>query len=126
MKKTLWRAADDDMIIDTASFAASRAAAEAYLNNGPFGGKTLYRARVEIEPSALLDLFESADPVAEIVAATGLPHPGAINADEWVPRIGAELQDAGYEWVRVRDTYPAGSETWTFVGIDDPDMEEVA
>ena len=45
--------------------------------------------------------------------------------DEWIPRIADKLADAGIEWVRVRESYPADSETYIFVGGDDPELEEV-
>ena len=123
--RTLWRAADDDLIVGSASFAAEREDAEAYLRNPGFGGRSLYRAIVEIDDAQVLDLYDLRDPIARICEVTGLSHPGAIGADEWVPRISYDLRAAGYEWVRVRESYPENSETWTFVGEDDPDMEQV-
>lgn len=122
---TLWRAAEDDSISDCASFATSRATAEAYLANPGFGGRHLYRAEVEIDPAKTLDLIECDDAIEMICEVTGLDHPGAIGPDEWVPRISYTIRDAGYEWVRVRESYPAETETWIFVGSDDPEMEEV-
>lgn len=122
--KTLWRAADDDIVVDTASFSVSREAAELYLDNPGFGGAKLWTAKVSIEESQLLDLYDLADDAAfaAICDLTGLTHPGAIGVDEWVPRISYELRDAGIAWVRVRESYPVDSETWIFVGQDDPEM----
>jgi hypothetical protein len=121
----LYRAAEDDIIVDCASFATSLEVARSYLDNPGFGGRNLYVADVEIDPETVLDLYGASDPVAKIMEVTGHEHPGAIGADEWVPRISYDLRDAGYQWVRVRESFPADSETWIFVGDDDPDMEIV-
>lgn len=124
LRKTLWRAADTDTIVDSASFSADRGAAEAYLDNPGFGGAILWRAEVEVESETLLDLYDVDEEEAfgRLCDLTGLPHPGAIGVDEWVPRISYDLRDAGIEWVRVRESYPAGADTWIFVGTDDPEM----
>jgi len=122
---TLYRATDDDIIVGCASFALSREAAEAYLRNPGYGGRSLWRAEVEIDPETLLDLVAVDDPIATIMQTTGLPHPGAIGADEWVPRIADRLADVGIEWVRVAESYPTNTVTYIFVGSDDPEMEPV-
>ena len=80
---------------------------------------------MEIDPGTLLDLVAAEDPIQAIMDQTGLSHPGAIGADEWVPRISYDLREAGIEWVRVRESYPAETVTWIFVGSDDPDMERI-
>lgn len=128
MDLTLYRAADDDIIVDTASFSASLDAARAYLQNPGFGGRTLYRVTVTVDEDRVLDLYESSDPIADIMDLTGRSHPGAIGADEWVPRISDDLRDSGIEWVRVRESFPADTETWIFVGPSEaePEMEELA
>lgn len=120
--RDLWRVADDDIITDNASFATSREAAEAYLDNPGFGGRNLFRARVTMDPERVLDLYDEADPVSVLADRLGISHPGAIGADEWVPRISYEIRDAGIDWVRVRESYPADSETWIYVGADDIPM----
>jgi hypothetical protein len=128
MKKiTLWRAANDDIVNGTASFATDRESAEKYLDNPGFGGTNLYRSKVEIDPEKFLDLhdLDKDDAVAKIRELTGLNDPGAIGVDEWVPRIADKLADSGIEWVRVKESYPSDSETYIFVGGDDPEMEEV-
>lgn len=126
---TLWRAAHDDSFGgDGGSFSTSREDAEAYHNNPGFGGPNLYRADVKIHPKKLLDLYDLDDDQAKkkIRQVTGLPHPGAIGADEWIPRITHHLSDAGVEWVRHKESYPHDSETYTYTGGgDDPEMEEV-
>lgn len=122
---TLYRAASDDLIVGSASFATNLEAARAYLDNPGFGGRTLYRAEVEIDADTLLDLVDAIDPIQSIMDRTGLRHPGAIGVDEWIPRISYELRDAGIEWVRVKESYPAETVTYTFVGTDDPEMEEI-
>lgn len=125
--KTLYRAADDGIIVGSASFSASREAAEAYLDNPGFGGSRLWCAEVEIDTDTLLDLYDmdTQEAIEAIRGLTGLPHPGAIGADEWVPRIADSLQVAGIEWVRVRESHPTDSETYIFVGSDDPELDEV-
>lgn len=124
--KTLWRAADSETIVDCASFAVSREVAETYLQNPGFGGGTLYRTEVEIDADSLLDLYDvsEAEAMDTICDLCNLSHPGAIGVDEWVPRISYEIREAGIEWVRVRESYPADTETWIFVGEDDPELEE--
>jgi len=122
---TLWRAANDDSISDCASFSTTRGAAEAYLSNPGFGGRTLYRAEVEIDAAKVLDLIDCDDAIERLCDVTGKAHPGAIDADEWAPRISYEIRDAGYEWVRVLESYPSETETWIFVGSNDPEMVEV-
>ena len=110
----LWRAANDDYISDSASFAECRESAEAYLNNPGFGGSTLYFAEVEI--SDYLDLTGS-DAMDILQATLGSDHDfGAIGIDELVPRIASRLCDAGVQWVKVCESYPEDSTTWIYVG----------
>ncbi len=118
----IWRAAKDDIIVDTASFSEERSAAEAYLDNPGYGGPTLYYA--DVEPEAVLDLTEATDAIVMIMEIAGLSHPGAIGVDEWIPRIAAELHEAGYDWVRHTESYPAGTITWTWIGdsADEPEL----
>lgn len=127
MTRTLYRAADTDTIVGSASFAADIESARAYLDNPGFGGRTLYVAEVDMDDAQVLDLYDlgNEEAIAALMERTGLSHPGAIGVDEWVPRICYDLRDAGIEWVRVRESYPMDSETWVFVGHDDPDMVEV-
>lgn len=122
---TLWRAAEDDSISDSASFAAERGCAEAYLDNPGFGGSTLYRADVEIDDSRVLDLYDLGEDRGLERLREITPHcpTGAIDVCEAVPRISYELRDAGYDWVRVRDNHPADCETWIFVGGLDAEPE---
>jgi hypothetical protein len=124
MTRTLYRAADSDIIVGSASFAADIETARAYLNNPGFGGRALYVTEVEMDEDAVLDLYNlTAEKAIEaIMERADLSHPGAIGADEWAPRVSYELRDAGVEWVRVRESYPQDAETWIFVGDDDPDM----
>lgn len=122
----LYRAANDDIIVGCASFSTSIEAAKSYLDNPGYGGARLFRAEVEIDDDRVLDLIDCDDPIQSIIAQTGLAHPGAIGPDEWVPRISYDLRNAGIEWVRVRESYPADTETWIFVGADDPEMEDIS
>jgi hypothetical protein len=120
----LWRAATDDHIGDSASFAECRESAEAYLNNPGFGGDTLYRADVDADP---LDLTGD-DAMDVLLDAIGSDHDyGAIGVDELVPRIADRLAGAGIQWVRVRESYPADTITWIYVGGvcgDEPELIE--
>lgn len=122
---TLWRAADDDYIGDSASFAETREAAEAYLDNPGFGGARLWTA--EVDAVDVLDLTDSSDPMAGLLAAIDSDHDyGAIGVDELAPRIAGLLADAGYQWVRVLESYPADTVTWIYVGGvsgDEPELE---
>jgi hypothetical protein len=125
MAMTLWRAADDATWSDCASFATTRATAEMYRRANPgFGGARLYRADVEVDESRVLDLTDDA---ARKLAAIGLCAYDGLGVDEYVPRVAYELREAGYDWVTVRESYPADSTTWIFVGALDaePELEEV-
>lgn len=123
----LFRAADDDSISDCASFATSLETARAYLDNPGFGGRSIYQADCQIDDSRVLDLTDADDATGVIAETIGKSHPGAIGADEYAPRVSYEIRDAGYDWVRVRESYPADTVTWIFVGgIDvEPELVEV-
>lgn len=120
----LWRAADDDYIGDSASFSESREAAEAYCANPGFGGQSLYYADVDAVP---LDLTGD-DAMDVLMDAIGSDHDyGAIGVDELVPRVADRLAEAGIEWVRVRESFPADTITWIYVGGvcgDEPELIE--
>lgn len=125
MDKTLYRAADDDILTDCGSFAETLDAARRYLDNPGFGGARLWMTEIHADESAILDLTDESDPVGVIAERIGKAHPGAIGADEYVPRVSYELREAGIEWVRVRESYPADTITWIWVGGADPEMEIV-
>lgn len=123
---TLYRAADDDMIVGTASFAETLETAREYLDNPGFGGDRLWTTTVEIDDSTLLDLSGDNNAIGTVCALLGCEHPGAIGIDEWVPMIvSSDLAALGYEWVRVRESFPADTVTWIFIGSDDPELEEI-
>ena len=121
----LWRAAGDDHISDSASFAETRETAEAYLGNPGFGGETLYYTDVEIED--YLDLTGD-DAMADLLSAIDSDSDyGAIGVDELVPRIADKLCDAGYQWVKVNESFPRDTTTWIYVGGvmgDEPELIE--
>lgn len=121
----LYRAADDDYIGDTASFARCREDAEAYLDNPGYGGSRLFRARVKIDMDRVLDLTTERDPLERVCEVIGTPSPGAIGAEEYVPRVSDRLASAGYEWVVVTDSYPADCETWIWIGGEEPELVEI-
>lgn len=123
----LFRAGKDDILTGAASFSPDIDVARAYLDNPGFGGPTLYETDVEIDPEELLDIYDSYDQVAAIIEASGLDiNPGAVEAD-WLlaqEQVIEALVDAGITWVRLRDTFPEGAETytWLYEG-DDPELE---
>ena len=116
---TLWRAATDDYVPDAASFARDRADAEAYLNNRGFGGPVLWKARVATDESRVLNLYDEQEPMDFLTHLLDMPHPGAIGVEEWIP-MRSDVQEAlavvGYDWVVVRESFPADSETWLWIG----------
>jgi hypothetical protein len=119
----LWRAASDDLIVGSASFAETREAAELYLNNPGFGGDTLYFAEVEIDD--YLDLTGD-DALERLQESLDDDHDyGAIGIDELVPRVSRRLAEAGVQWVKVCESYPEHTITWIFVGGDEPELIEV-
>jgi hypothetical protein len=121
----LWRAANDDHISDSASFAETRETAEAYLDNPGFGGDTLYYTEVEIDD--YLDLTGS-DAMELLLEAIDSDHSyGAIGVDELVPRVAGKLADAGIQWVKVNESFPSETTTWIYVGGvmgDEPELIE--
>lgn len=129
MKKTLWRAAQDDYVDTGYSFAESREDAEAYLDNPGFGGAHLYRTRVELPEGTVVDLTSKT--VRQITRSFGLSDPGAIGLDEWLPRTPNALdalRAKGFLWALVTESYPADSTTWIWLGAgadDEPVLEEV-
>lgn len=125
MKIKLYRAADDEDIVGNASFSTSKDAAKEYLNNPGFGGRKLFRTDVEINPSAFLDLADEADPIAKVMQITGLPHPGAIGVDEWIPRISDRLEKAGIEWVKVNESFPPDTITYIYISGNEPELRRI-
>lgn len=126
MRKTLWRAANDDFVRQGTAFAEERAVAELYLDNPGYGGSTLWKARVSVPEEAVLDLRGVS--VRELTRRLGVHNPGAIGLDEWLPqavRVLDLLAEQGVEWVLVDESYPAGATTWIFVGGEEPELLEV-
>jgi hypothetical protein len=122
---TLYRAAEDDLVTDCASFAETLATARLYLDNPGFGGSRLWMCELDADAVCVLDVTDADDPTGVIADAIGAAHPGAIGAEEYAPRVSYDLRDAGIEWVRVRESYPADTVTWIWVGGDDPEMTEI-
>lgn len=124
--KKLYRAAQDDYIAQGYSFAETRGAAKAYLDNPGFGGAHLYQAEVELEDGDVYDATELS--TSELAEALGVTDPGAIGVDEWIPRspkVMDLLAESGAKWVRVRESYPADTVTWIWIGdsSDEPELE---
>ncbi len=119
-KGKLYRAAADDYIGDTASFATTKAGARAYQDNPGFGGPNLYRTDIDVDESKVLDLRADSqgEQLDRLVEAAGVNHPGATTADREITQVAVydALREKGYEWVRLYDTFPEGQESWTYIG----------
>jgi hypothetical protein len=130
MTRTLYRAADDDYLSDCASFAANRDDAEAYLNNPGFGGSKLWQTTFEVDDEAVIDIRSDRDDVqvqALLDAIESDREPCGASVDSLLaePSIVEALVARGYRWVRLTDSYPEGSETWTWLGAgDEPELVE--
>jgi hypothetical protein len=129
MKKTLWRAAQDDYIDTGYSFATTRANSEVYLDNPGFGGATIYRAKISVSEKQVVDLQGLT--VRELAKSMGFNDPGAIDIDEWLPRTPdaiTELRSQGFLWAMVEESFPENSTTWIWLGSgldDEPELEAV-
>ena len=137
IRPRLYRAAADDVIVDTASFSPDRAVAESYLGNDPsagFGGmlaspsaakRKLFVAAPEIDEDQLLDLFENPQAIKKLERILGYR---LRSQDEIVNALNTDadkIREAGFRWARVEDSWPEGAETWTYfddVEIDPPKM----
>lgn len=129
MNVTLYRAADDDSITGLTCFSPKKSVAREYQNNRGFGGANLYRAEVECDDAAILDIRSEcdADQVAALVELTGIDM-GSVTADWLVvqERVAEALVSRGYRWVRLLDTYPVGAETWVYLyDGEDPELEQI-
>ena len=129
MKKTLWRAANDDYVSQGYSFAESREIAELYLDNPGFGGDKLWQAVAQFKRSQVIDLTDA--DTAEVAARLDMEDPGAIGLDEWLPRDQDaidKLREEGFLWVLVRESYPEKATTWIWIGTfydDEPELRLV-
>lgn len=126
--RRLYRAGDDDILTGPTSFAREKDSAIEYLDNPGFGGSTLYVVEApEIDPKTVFDLVEESDQDDALREVTGIDM-GSITADQVIAHqhVVNKLVDLGYQWVRLIDTYPEGSETWTWLGEgEDPELEEL-
>lgn len=120
MKKTLWRAADDDYVSQGYSFAESRDIAELYLDNPGFGGDKLWKSVVQFRRSQAIDLTDAS--VSEVAARLDENDPGAIGLEEWLPMfpdVLQKLREEGFLWALVAESYPEASTTWLWLGTSD-------
>ena len=127
---TLWRVANDNYIPDAAAFARKREDAETYFDNPGYGGSSLWRTRIDVPEKSVLNLYDERDPVERLARKFKIQNPGAINIEEWIPRtprLQELLQEEGYDWVVVRDSFPEGAETWLWIGPfeREPELEPV-
>jgi hypothetical protein len=136
---TLCRAAGTDSQSDSTSFAETLQTAELYRANPGFGGSTLWT--VEAPSSSdrtVLDLVDAdeSDPTDEdddrddAYRALSAALDRRVDAysgllDVLVPQHAYELAEAGYDWVLVPESYPAGTTTWVYVGSAALEMTEV-
>lgn len=128
---TLYRAGDDSILTGATSFSPDRDIAKAYLSNPGFGGRTLFRTQVEINPEYLLDIRSDDDEaqINAILRAAGLEDRsyGNVTADWLLAQedVIDSLKASGYEWVRLTDTFPVGADTFTWLyGDNEPELEE--
>jgi hypothetical protein len=129
---TLYRAAQDDILPpDCASFAESLETARAYLDNPGFGGADLYRTDVEVVEGSVLDLTDPRNLLdVDGFDSSDLDDALQLGADVWLPMYVAaqeRLRTAGYQWVLVRESFPAGTVTWIWIGSFDnePELEVI-
>lgn len=126
----IYRAANDDYLSQGYSFAASKADARAYRDNPNFGGSTLYRSDIPSDHK-VLDLTE--EPWETLSSAIGreiTPDMGGFmisQALQLQSRILDEIAEAGYDWVRYIDDYPADCITYTICSAtaEEIELEEV-
>jgi hypothetical protein len=120
---TLYRAADSDYIQQGTCFAAEREAAEAYLANPGYGGATIWTTDAH---GSVLDLRGMS--TSEVASLLGLPDPGSIGIDEWLPSLPSTLSAAratGALWAMVDESYPEETTTWIWLGTSDDDEPEL-
>lgn len=126
---TLYRAANDDSQSDTTSFAETLQTAELYRSNPGFGGAALWAVEAPgSSDRAVLDLVDAdeseptdedddrSDAYRALSAVVGRRldiYSGELH--DLVPRYSQDIRDAGYSWVLVPETYPAGTTTWIHV-----------
>jgi hypothetical protein len=128
MKRTLYRAADEDYVDTGYSFAETRSIAEAYLDNPGFGGCVVFKARVDYRPDEVIDLTRTT--VARAAKRVGHPDPGAIGIDEWLPRTPdalTALREQGFLWALVAESFPHDTTTWIWLGTgldEEPELVE--
>lgn len=117
----LYRAANNEFITGPTSFASLMSSAIAYMDNPGFGGNKLYELVVDIDPSTVLDIRDDSQDaqVMALIDASGISM-GATTADFLAvqERVADSLLVKGYNWIRLIDTFPEGSETWVFIGED--------
>jgi SPP1 gp7 family putative phage head morphogenesis protein len=117
--QTLYRAASEEHIAPGYSFAETVETAQEYLDNPGFGGHSIYKAAVRVDPTKVLDLRGIS--TTDVARRFGVADPGAIGVDEWIPRPGElldKLEAGPYQWVKVNESFPEGTTTWIWVGAE--------
>ena len=126
MRKTLWRASNDDYVDTGYSFAETRAVAEAYLDDPGFGGAQIFRTRISVRPEQVLDWTDMT--TRRAARALGIQDPGAIGLDEWLPRTPRaldSLREQGFLWVMLAESFPHDTTTWIWLGTSDDEEPEL-
>jgi hypothetical protein len=130
---TLYRAASRPLARKGTHFSPSQDVAIAYQNNPGFGGSSLYR--YEVSDDYHLDLYKTAtrrgNPEALRFLAETLFEPLKVDAQlrDWKDagyqfvfqvleneRSIARRLAEDYDWVSYLDDFPAGAETWRYLG----------
>jgi hypothetical protein len=126
VKKTLYRAANDDYVNQGFSFATNRTTAEAYLDNPGFGGASIFRCRIDVPEEQVIDLTNWS--VRKLAKNLGFNDPGAIGLDEWLPRTPSALdtlREKGYLWALVAESFPHETTTWIWLGTSEDNEPEL-
>jgi len=122
----LYRAGDSDILTGATSFSPDLETAEAYLSNPGFGGKTIYKTKVTIAPEKLVDVSSAEDQAHAIRKAAGIKGMKSSSVEQLLANedVIEKLQDAGFEWVKLKDSFPEGADTYTWLySGDEPELE---
>lgn len=114
----LYRAARDADVTHGTCFAVERCAAEAYLDNGGFGGPVLYRIQLTDMGTVLrigATVREAIRAIAEVTGEEPHDPTGMVAAIVDQSRVLDALAAAGVDWVVYEDDYPEDCETWRVV-----------
>jgi len=115
---TIFRAARDNDVTQGTCFAAELSSAEAYLDNGGFGGPNLYSVTLTDMGTVLrigATVREALAALEEVLGETPNDPTGMVAAIVDQSRVLEALESAGVDWVVYEDDYPEDCETWRVV-----------